>query len=279
MPSCRERLAAEHPSQRQPTSAGCPVAPEGFDGVGAAGRGEAAVRAEQGAEVAAVALDRRDEGPDDRPRPARLFGAAHRGLRGRRAERRAESSSTARAELGAAPAPAPARTTTRVPAGRSSSRSRRRWRRRREVRCRTTELPTALLTTRPARAGSGEALARSAGAGSGLRRPPAGNPTGPTRACTVTSERDARRPPRRTSENSAAVCRRDALGSTTAGQAQADSSLRPLRRRPARMARPARVRMRSRKPWVFARRRLFGWKVRLLTTGLALEWPGAVCLL
>jgi hypothetical protein len=31
------------------------------------------------------------------------------------------------------------------------------------------------------------------------------------------------------------------------------------------MARPARVRMRSRKPWVFARRRVFGWKVRLLT--------------
>jgi hypothetical protein len=28
------------------------------------------------------------------------------------------------------------------------------------------------------------------------------------------------------------------------------------------------VRMRSRKPWVFARRRLFGWKVRLLTGGL-----------
>ena len=31
------------------------------------------------------------------------------------------------------------------------------------------------------------------------------------------------------------------------------------------MARPARVRMRRRKPWVFARRRLFGWNVRLLT--------------
>jgi hypothetical protein len=28
------------------------------------------------------------------------------------------------------------------------------------------------------------------------------------------------------------------------------------------------VRMRSRKPWVLARRRLFGWKVRLLTRGL-----------
>jgi hypothetical protein len=26
--------------------------------------------------------------------------------------------------------------------------------------------------------------------------------------------------------------------------------------------------MRSRKPWVFARRRLFGWNVRLLTRGL-----------
>lgn len=49
---------------------------------------------------------------------------------------------------------------------------------------------------------------------------------------------------------------------------QAESSARPLRRRAARMARPARVRMRSRKPWVFARRRLFGWKVRLLTSGL-----------
>jgi hypothetical protein len=34
------------------------------------------------------------------------------------------------------------------------------------------------------------------------------------------------------------------------------------------MARPARVRMRSRKPCVLARRRLFGWKVRLLTVGL-----------
>lgn len=31
------------------------------------------------------------------------------------------------------------------------------------------------------------------------------------------------------------------------------------------MLRPARVDMRRRKPWVFARRRLLGWKVRLLT--------------
>jgi hypothetical protein len=46
--------------------------------------------------------------------------------------------------------------------------------------------------------------------------------------------------------------------------AQADSSSRPLRRRADRIARPARVRMRRRKPWTFARRRLFGWNVRLL---------------
>jgi hypothetical protein len=49
---------------------------------------------------------------------------------------------------------------------------------------------------------------------------------------------------------------------------QAESSARPLRRRAERMARPARVRIRSRKPWVLARRRLFGWKVRLLTRKL-----------
>jgi hypothetical protein len=41
-----------------------------------------------------------------------------------------------------------------------------------------------------------------------------------------------------------------------------------LPRRAAMMARPARVRIRSRKPCVLARRRLFGWKVRLLTRGL-----------
>jgi hypothetical protein len=45
----------------------------------------------------------------------------------------------------------------------------------------------------------------------------------------------------------------------------ADRRARPLNRREERTARPARVRMRSRKPWVFARRRLFGWYVRLLT--------------
>jgi hypothetical protein len=60
-------------------------------------------------------------------------------------------------------------------------------------------------------------------------------------------------------------------------QDQALSRSRPLRLRAARTARPARVRMRSRKPCVFARRRLFGWNVRLLTgtpgRGSGSAWP------
>jgi hypothetical protein len=52
------------------------------------------------------------------------------------------------------------------------------------------------------------------------------------------------------------------------GAAQAESLARPLPRRAERIARPARVRIRSRKPWVRLRRRLLGWKVRLLTGGL-----------
>jgi hypothetical protein len=42
--------------------------------------------------------------------------------------------------------------------------------------------------------------------------------------------------------------------------------LRPLRRLEDRIERPARVRMRSRKPCTLWRRRLFGWYVRLLTS-------------
>lgn len=52
---------------------------------------------------------------------------------------------------------------------------------------------------------------------------------------------------------------------------QADNSVRPLPRRAAMMARPARVRIRKRNPWVRARRRLFGWNVRLpLATAVVL---------
>jgi len=67
------------------------------------------------------------------------------------------------------------------------------------------------------------------------------------------------------------------------GQAMADGQhpvarpqtarlLRPLRRRADRIARPARVRIRRRKPCTLWRRRLFGWYVRLLTSSS----PGAL---
>jgi hypothetical protein len=49
---------------------------------------------------------------------------------------------------------------------------------------------------------------------------------------------------------------RDRAGKHRAGQTL--TRARPLRRRAESTARPARVRMRSRKPCVFARRRLFG---------------------
>ena len=55
---------------------------------------------------------------------------------------------------------------------------------------------------------------------------------------------------------------------------QAEMLARPLRRRLARMLRPARVRMRRRKPCFLARRRLFGWYVRLLTgRSFVTMWP------
>jgi hypothetical protein len=78
----------------------------------------------------------------------------------------------------------------------------------------------------------------------------------------------------RTPSASASVQLREAWAITVAPaglhqrQARVGQTLiraRPLRRRAARIARPARVRMRSRNPCVFARRRLFGWNVRLLT--------------
>jgi hypothetical protein len=61
---------------------------------------------------------------------------------------------------------------------------------------------------------------------------------------------------------------RKACGNTECQTAYADSFSRPLRRRAVTIARPARVRIRKRKPCVLARRRLFGWKVRLLTVRL-----------
>src|SRR5699024_8357762 len=69
------------------------------------------------------------------------------------------------------------------------------------------------------------------------------------------------RPRRRVRRKSPPVLIRWAFASTGC---YAESFVRPLRRRAAMIDRPARVRMRRRKPWTFARRRLFGWNVLLL---------------
>ncbi len=112
---------------------------------------------------------------------------------------------------------------------------------RRRMRFRVTAPPTALVTIKPKRLGSE-----------------------PGRSSTWSTAADVPilRPRRTAVRKSAGRVTRFALASTR--RYYADSSVRPLRRRAPRMARPARVRMRRRKPWTFARRRLFGWKVLLL---------------
>ena len=162
------------------------------------------------------------------------------------------SSSAASSDWRAVAARGFARTTSRVPAGSDPIRPRISSRSRRRTLLRTTAPPTAPLTMNPARGGSADPSWTS-------RYP-------------VSRARPARRPPRTAAVKSARRRIRAAAGSKgdlpflrRGGADQALRRARPLRRRAARTARPALVRMRSRKPCVLARRRLFGWNVRLLT--------------
>ena len=139
--------------------------------------------------------------------------------------------------------------------GRSGSRSRTRCRSRRRTRLRTTALPTALLTTKPTR---------------GARTPESG--WSASSRCTTRVRVPARRPRRRAGAKCRAEVSRCSCVSTQfpcgSPWRQTDRPLRPLRRRAERIDRPARVRIRSRKPCTLCRRRLFGWYVRLLTSSL-----------
>ena len=135
-------------------------------------------------------------------------------------------------------------TTTSTDGDATGSDAAARCRSRRLTRFRVTALPTALETTKPARDGG----------------------PGFATACTTSVSRPTRTPPRTQARNSSEDVNRDVAGSTgRLGSGQPARRSRPLRRRAARIARPARVRMRRRKPWVRLRRRLLGWKVRLLT--------------
>jgi hypothetical protein len=118
---------------------------------------------------------------------------------------------------------------------------------------RTTAAPTARETTKPTRGAGGDV---NEGVGEVCSGAAAWTTSSPVPRTPRVERTVATKSARRRS--------RAPAGST----AQAERRVRPLERRAARMARPARVRIRRRKPWVLARRRLFGWNVRLLTRGL-----------
>ena len=77
-------------------------------------------------------------------------------------------------------------------------------------------------------------------------------------------------PYRRPDFRVAVICAEEPSRKAAGSMTYAEMRARPLARRADRMLRPARVLMRSRKPWVLARRRLLGWKVRFdISTALS----------
>jgi hypothetical protein len=281
-----EGVTTGQPTGRQPESAHRAVRTQRLDGVLTARGGESASRGEQRADEPLVEGDGCDKHPcrDSRHGFVRYSRCAHCRRSAptcRRSSRPSTRSRSAARSAWRAPAAAGcARTTSRQPSGSAARRPRISSRSRRFTRLRTTAEPTARLTTKPTFAGS-PARTPSLG-GSGERVvPPLENPSPGIAAGTILADTKgppARRPVRITSRNSSGRRIRDSRGSTTTSRAgrnqrrrQALSRSRPLRRRDAMIARPARVRMRSRKPWTFARRRLFGWNVRLLTRAPQLQ--------
>jgi hypothetical protein len=186
-----------------------------------------------------VPADESHSGPSRNPKNTSEHGARdrHDGTFFSEAARALHMSSL-RTTKGAAAAGGKARMTTPVPSGSVGSSSARMARRRRFTMFLVTALPTVRDTARPT-----------------VRRPPSIPPT-----WTTTVVRPLATPRRITEENSVAARIREDRGST-----YADRLSRPFRRRAVKTALPARVRIRNRKPCTLARRRLFGWNVRLLT--------------
>jgi hypothetical protein len=183
---------------------------------------------------------------DDRPRLIRRSpaGSTARSARSTSAARLAES---AVAEAGNA------RTTSRVPGGSWSRRSRSTCRSRRVTRCRTTDPPTALLTTKPTRGPGWPPAGEEPSAGTRSRPLDATTPAGPadagadgetapvgwsgSRACITTSVRPNRRPRRITSAKSPGAVSRAAAGST-ARRARSGRQLLPALAAPRGQNRP-----------------------------------------
>ena len=242
-------MAPAEPPDRQPTAADGTVDPDRLERVRAARRVKPAARSEQRADEPAVTGNQPDEQPRRRRPPRhRCSGArskSHTAPPCRRSSDRITSpSSAAKSAWLAVAACGLARNTRRLPSGSDWRYPTARWRSRRLTLLRTTAGPTARLTVKPILGGSAT---------------PSRTSRWPTR-----SGRPALLPLLIEALNSARRRIRAAAGSMwhlRHPDGSADQTLtraRPLRRRAASTARPARVRMRSRKPCVLARRRLFG---------------------
>ena len=234
VPTGMQWMAAQQPADGQPTTAHQAEPSDRLHRVGAARRRVPAGRQPQRAHGAAVQLDRCD-GDASRAGDPRQLAHGDPTRRNRAASRslpiRADSRLAASGK---------ARTTVPLLGGRRSSRCAICARSRRATRCRITLPPTDLPTTKPTIGALVPVIASALW-------------------CTTTQPRRAREPERTTAVKSSDRRILFTAGSTARDRRdQADSSRRPLRRRAEMIARPARVRMRSRKPCVLARRRLFG---------------------
>ena len=225
------RTALRQAHHRQPPATDQPVLGERLDRVLTARGGESTRWQPQRRNGVAVQLDQEDQSPGHHrraPSSSRARSSAVRSCCSSRAE-------MAYLLLGSA------RITTRSAGSKSATTERAMCRSRRATRCRCTELPTDFATTSPTLGPH-----RSAS----LHR----------RACTTMSGCTARTPWLTVAPNSVDRVIRYRAGSTALDPASnhADSARRPLRRRPDTIARPARVRIRSRNPCTRARRRLLG---------------------
>ena len=196
--------AAQQSAESQPGATQRAVHRQCFYGVGAAAGLEPAAGRKCRRDPPPVEVDGNEQHPGDRPGLARRFvrslglgttcvvGEAHLAppwsSAASRNRRRAESMSLPSSALAASAAGGSARTTNVQPGRTVPNRSRRTCRSRRATRWRTTELPTALLTTNPTR-GTPSTSASSA-------ELPAPKPatSSAVMACTTSRGRPARRP-------------------------------------------------------------------------------------
>src|SRR3954453_12033569 len=238
------RVAARQAAHGQPAAADAAVLGDRLERVRRAARVVAADLAVEGADQGAG-----DTQPPDQdvlhdsplvPDPVVAAARVACGEVATRSRQRASSAPSSAVDIVAARGRA--RTTSSDESGSDVRFSLTRWRSRRLTRLRTTEPPTALLTTNPARGGSP-------------------GPEASTRRCTTRAAPPARRPDLTVRRKASA--RRNRWSAASTGRErparQTARLLRPLRRREEMTARPARVRMRRRNPCTLWRRRLFGW--------------------